>query len=246
VGSFITNLHARGAEPERVVEAVRALNWIPAFVSGRASEAWTSIYAEAGDQNEEMLAAMTSDLSRTLGRSVIAFLVHDSDIFEYFLAENGHLVDVYNSDPGYFTDEPQPPAGGDAKVLGHVCVEPTRTDELDRLLRTKSSQAGDQGGRKASSKDTNVLISRLKETYPAMAAANPNLPSLEALLAQVQVLPAGRLGSFGSAGGDGTFVFAEDMVRELAGHLGLDPEQALGSYRYIVNGEKPDVPLLTA
>jgi hypothetical protein len=121
MGTFVTNLHVRDADLNAVVETLRSLGVVPAYVRGSPQNGWTSIFPEAADQDEVALPEMACHLSKALNRPVIAFLVHDSDIFLYWLCDGGKELDRYNSAPGFFTGEETPPEGGNPEMLTACC-----------------------------------------------------------------------------------------------------------------------------
>jgi hypothetical protein len=73
------------------------------------------------DQDIDGIQALTSKLSRDLHCAAFAAIVHDDDVFGYFLYQDGELTDWYNSAPDYFdfgsAKEPRGPAGGNAERL---------------------------------------------------------------------------------------------------------------------------------
>ena len=138
MGSFITNIHVRDADRNAVIEALRSLGVVPAYVRGSPETTWTSIFPEAGDQNDAALPDMARALSKALKRPVIAFIVHDSDILLYWLCADGKELDRYNSAPGYFTDEETPPEGGNPEALAVYCN--TSADRLARLLHPEEAR----------------------------------------------------------------------------------------------------------
>jgi len=66
---------------------------------------WTSVYeSRMSDQDEAWMSNVASRLSGTLPAAVVAFLVHDSDVFRYWLFEGGKQLDAYNPCSGYIDD----------------------------------------------------------------------------------------------------------------------------------------------
>jgi hypothetical protein len=70
---------------------------------------------------------------------VIAFIVHDSDMFLYWFCEEGKELDRSNSAPGYFTEQEAPPEGGNPETLMVYGQPGTSTDRLLRLLHKKEN-----------------------------------------------------------------------------------------------------------
>jgi hypothetical protein len=240
MGTFVTNLHVRDAAPDAVIEALRSLDVIPAYVRGSPENTWTSIFPRAADQDEAALAEMGSRLSKALNRPVIAFIIHDSDVFLYLLHHGGKELDRYNSAPGYFAGEETPPEGGNPDMLAICCPPGLSTDRLLRLLHPESvapeQPPGKTPDREAKLKE--AVLKKLRQAYPAIAAKMPNPPSLEEFIAQAETrfgalpVPGERASSAAEE-----FVFAEDRLVEFAKLLGIPDGPAVDSYRYLVNGE---------
>src|SRR5207247_3361396 len=51
-----------------------------------------------------------------------------------WLFEGGRIVDAYNSCPDYFGDSNPPRRGGNAEVLRHLLLDPTKVSQLQDLL----------------------------------------------------------------------------------------------------------------
>ena len=217
MGTFVTNLHACGADRHAVIDALRSLNVVPAYVRGSPDNTWTSIFPEAADQD----------------RPVIAFIVHDSDIFLYWLCDSGKELDRYNSAPGFFTGEDMPPEGGNPDKLTLYCPSGLSTDRLSRLLHLERKKVALEATVKE------AVRKKLRQSYPAIAAKMPNPPSLEEFLANAEKRMAARAPSSGesaSATAD-EFLLAEDRAVKLAKLLGIPDGAAVDSYRYLVKGE---------
>jgi hypothetical protein len=117
MGLFYTNITLFEANRTKVVEQVAGKR--NAYVSPTV-DGFTVIYDKhTEDQDPEIIKELTSSLSKNLVCNALAVLVHDSDIFVYWLYNHGKLLDYYNSVPSYFedTEEPSSPTGGDAKKL---------------------------------------------------------------------------------------------------------------------------------
>ncbi len=105
MGAFFTNFHIRGDSPERVAAVLKRRIRARAYVS-EAKNGWVSAYdISCEEQNVDELQRLAKALSEELGAAVFAFLVHDSDVFYYWLYEHGALRDEYNSCPDYFSDD---------------------------------------------------------------------------------------------------------------------------------------------
>ncbi|MDB5431039.1 MAG: ankyrin repeat-containing protein [Caulobacter sp.] len=242
MGSFSTNLHVRGVAPGGLASALSALEATPAYVTAVASHGWTSVYPSNVDQDEHALHRLGARLSHDLGAPVITFLLHDSDIFSYELFEKGHLVDRYESNPGYFEGRNDPPTLHHPEVLLPYGVEGASLDGLLRLLR----QVGADGEPLSR---TDVAIEQLRSNYAHMAAGNPQLPPLADLIdrmrqmqgekAQARARFASEMARELSAGpqSEEQHISAIAVMGALALWLGLTADRAETSYRYIAQGE---------
>ena len=104
------------------------------MVAPPGPEPWITVYDEiTEDQDPDTRRDLGEALSR-VGGAAITVLVHDSDILEMRLCQNGAQVDVYNSYPNYFVQDPnktrEPPVGN-AALWGTV-LAPGATPEALR------------------------------------------------------------------------------------------------------------------
>lgn len=239
MGSFITNLHVRDADRNAVIEALRSLGLVPAYLRGSPQSTWISIFPEAGDQDDTALPEMSRALSKALKCTVIAFIVHDSDILLYWLCNDGKELDRYNSAPSYFIGQETPPEGGNPETLLAYCQPGTSTDRLLRLLHPERNAPAAQAPRKSDNdaiKD--AMRKKLRQSYPTLAAKMPNPPSLEEFLAEAERRMANRHApDKGVPSAAKEFPFAEDQLAELAKALDIRDGLAIDSYRYLANGE---------
>jgi hypothetical protein len=239
MGTFVTNLHVHDAAPQAVIEALRSLAVVPAYVRGSVEKTWTSIFPAAADQDEGVLSEIACGLSSTLNRPVIAFLVHDSDVFLYWLYNNGKELDRYNSAPGFFSGKKTPPEGGNTQMLTVCCPRGLSTDRLLRLLHPERIDHGQPSSKNSDldAKIKDTLRKKLRQSYPAIAAKMPNPPSLEEFLAQAEKGLVDMQVPDEAAPLVTEDVFAEDRLVELAKLLGIPDGPAADSYRYLVKGE---------
>jgi hypothetical protein len=128
MGAFYTNIVLRGPDQGQVVLFLtqeKRLAYVSPTIDG-----FTVVYDEKSEsQDETTLSGLASQLSEAFGCTALAVLVHDSDIFAYWLFEAGELTDEYNSMPGYFDDPSLPPLGGDPNRL---CAAFGVEDGVDR------------------------------------------------------------------------------------------------------------------
>ena len=67
---------------------------------GPALSGWIGLYPNDSLSGEGFAA----EVSKKLGASVLALMVHDSDIFIYSFYQQGQLIDEYSSSPDYFEE----------------------------------------------------------------------------------------------------------------------------------------------
>ncbi len=94
---------------------------------------------KSDSQDDAVINDFGKRTSNDLRAPVLAVLNHDDDILAYWLFEGGELADEYNSCPGYFSDDDETPAGGDAKKLGAAFAVPAKAEhlDLDKVLRNE-------------------------------------------------------------------------------------------------------------
>jgi hypothetical protein len=140
MGTFFTNLHIRSADHLAVAGALRLAGALPAYVT-EAADGWVSAYPQATEEQDvDLLERMAEAVSGALEAAVLAFLVHDSDVFIYLLSEDGATVDRYNSRPNYFGGDPSPPEGGEAARLVPLARPGTRTRQIEEILSNPDAE----------------------------------------------------------------------------------------------------------
>ena len=137
MGSFYTNVLVQGATQDQIAEDLRGVGR-EAYVSPTVGR-FTVVYDALSEcQDHGLLAHFAGQLSRRLGATAMASLMHDDDVLMYWLFQDGELVDEYSSAPGYFEDadgEATPPSGGDARRLCLTFGAEGAADEVERVLR---------------------------------------------------------------------------------------------------------------
>ena len=118
MGAFYGNITLKGPSQSQVVEALRGRR---AIVSPSLEDLTVVFDSACDEQDVEEIEELTERLSRELNCAALAILVHDDDVFAYFLFQGGASVDSYNSCPSYFdfdsSDEPAGPEGGNPDLL---------------------------------------------------------------------------------------------------------------------------------
>jgi len=118
MGAFYTNISLCGPSQEIVADSLRRRDR-EAYVSPSIGGALVVYDRECEEQNQEIMARLTSELSKELQCPALVILIHDDDILWYQLYEKGKLVDEYDSCPSYFDPEAElsSPVGGNAETL---------------------------------------------------------------------------------------------------------------------------------
>ena len=145
MGAFYVNYTVKGADQQSVV---RALSGRKAFVTPEWN-GFTVVFDEESDkQDQGAIAKLAGQLSSELRTTVLALLIHDSDIFWYQLYEGGTLADQYNSAPDYWSPKPEPssPEGGDAERLcsAFQCKDVAKVERILRATFEEYPFAGDR------------------------------------------------------------------------------------------------------
>jgi hypothetical protein len=118
MGWFYTNVTLYKAQQQQVADFL-ARQKRKAYVSPTVAD-FTVVYdKETEDQDTAVLKKLTESLTKKLRCRGLASLVHDSDVYMYWLYDNGKLLDTYNSFPGYFDSEVDDALaeGGDVQKL---------------------------------------------------------------------------------------------------------------------------------
>jgi hypothetical protein len=142
MGAFYANITLKGPSQAAVVDALRGRR---AIVTPRIGDYVVAFDTVCDEQDTDGMQALTSMLSRKLGCPALAIIVHDDDVFGYFLYQEGELTDWYNSSPSYFdfgsTDEPAGPDGGNAERLC-ATFGAGRPEHVEHILRQRPSKDG--------------------------------------------------------------------------------------------------------
>lgn len=155
MGSFFTNVQVHtGEAPAQearaaAVEAVRG--WVArtgyeemaeedadvadrlVLVAPADQTPWIAVYDEATeDQDTRLLDSLAEALSAG-GRAAVSVLVHDSDVLQLRLCQDGRLADVFNSRPDYFdelSDEERARVAGQPERWRPVLADGATPDDL--------------------------------------------------------------------------------------------------------------------
>jgi hypothetical protein len=148
MGAFYTNITLRGPDREQVAQCLKQMKRT-AYVSP-TTDGFTVVYdKETETQDDADLMGLASQLSAAFECPALAVLVHDSDIFAYWLFEEGTLADEYNSAPGYFEGLARAhPAGGNPEKLCAAFAAHDAVDSVTGIFQTvrSSGMGGDRSG----------------------------------------------------------------------------------------------------
>lgn len=147
MGSFYGNIALKGADREKVVGALEALERT-AYVTP-AIDGVTVIYDEE-ELDLDALGEVAATLARDLGCVALTCLNADDDVLMLKLHDAKGLADEYNSCPAadILSDEPlsDTPTGGDAKKIGSAFGVASRAADIEKILRGEYTFAMDRHG----------------------------------------------------------------------------------------------------
>jgi hypothetical protein len=142
MGAFYGNITLKGPSQEQLAKCLRGRR---AIVTPKIGDYIVTFDSVCDEQNIDGIQALTSRLSRELRCPALAVLVHDDDVFGYFLYQKGELADWYNSCPSYFdfgsTEEPAGPDGGSAELLCEVFGAGS-PQGVETILRKRPGKSG--------------------------------------------------------------------------------------------------------
>jgi hypothetical protein len=145
MGAFYTNITLHGPDQEQVIQCLTQMKRT-AYVSPTV-DGYTVVYdEETENQDDADLMGLASQLSRALDCPAFAALVHDSDIFAYWLFQEGTLLDEYDSAPGYLQGFAGPARSGEHP--DKLCAAFAAEDALEavaQVFRTVESRDLDGG-----------------------------------------------------------------------------------------------------
>jgi hypothetical protein len=136
MGLFYTNITLLGASQAQVAQYLKRANRT-AYVSPTVN-GFTVVYdKETEDQDVRVLTDAACRLSKKFKCATLAALVHDSDVFTYWLFEAGRLVDEFDSMPGHFDPGGQqsPPSGGNAEALCSAFGVDDAVDQVSHIFQ---------------------------------------------------------------------------------------------------------------
>ena len=149
MGTTYTNLQVKTEAQDAVVEALMHPLKEPAYVSPSVG-GWVGVYPEGRITD---ITELARQLSVAVSYPAMALMVHDSDVFLYWLYKNGEPRDEFNSDPDWGTDvddEHSPPpdvsekmrVSGSPEALLPYCLSGVTSDQIRGVLHpAEASQA---------------------------------------------------------------------------------------------------------
>ncbi len=147
MGSFYTNITLYKASQKQVADYL-ARQQRAAYVSPTVDD-FTVVYdRETEDQDAKVLKKLAESLTKQFQCSGLASLVHDSDVYVYWLYDNGELLDSYNSLPSYFdaeNDDPTPEGGDVVKLCKAFDRQNTSRDLAQLFQLVEQSNLGSDG-----------------------------------------------------------------------------------------------------
>lgn len=143
MGNFLTNVHVQSSSIEQVTEVLQQLELSGSWVSGPSGK-WVTVWDSIGMTRAWDVA---QHLSKQLEAPAIAFMVHDSDIFFYWLYDNGRQLNQYNSSPDYFGEDTSPEEGiePDCDLLKRYCRNETTVEQLESILKIWTAEEATAG-----------------------------------------------------------------------------------------------------
>jgi DNA-binding YbaB/EbfC family protein len=216
MGAFYVNITLRGPQQVDVIAELKRQQR-RAYVSSSVN-GYTVVYDEICDtQDEDEIKSFVAALSRVFSCPALAALVHDDDVFVYWLYRDGKLLDSYNSAPGYFEGRNLKPKGGKAELLCEIFDAQPQIEEIRRILHTKSP-------------DPKL------DALPDFDDTFHKLQEMMASGEEINEETARNLVDFG----DG-YLFATKRHEDLAQVLGLPSFSVYLGYDYIQHGEWNDL-----
>jgi hypothetical protein len=136
MGLFYTNVILYKVQQQSVANFL-SKQGRSAYVSPTLHD-FTVVYdKETEDQDIKILKQLCASLTKKFECAAWASLIHDSDVYMYWLYHNGKLLDAYNSLPDYFDSEMDMPIpeGGDAEKLCNAFGKISAISEIQKIFK---------------------------------------------------------------------------------------------------------------
>ncbi len=101
MGGRYGSIHIRTDDRDAVLRALDKfeVNLTRNFLVAPVIDGWVTVFPEHNGQDAAVFEPLANKLS---GYALVCCLVHDDDVFAYWLYDRGQLIDSYNSCPDYF------------------------------------------------------------------------------------------------------------------------------------------------
>lgn len=135
MGAFFDSIHIRTDDSEAVNSALEQLakDTDYKFWVGPVNQGWICVCPDKIDSQEPVSAKIAARLPD----DVLHLMVHDDDVFSYYLYRGGKLMDQYNSHPEYFDETSQGDREqyrGRPELLQDLLPDKNSLDKLKKLL----------------------------------------------------------------------------------------------------------------
>ena len=141
MGASCVNFHARSEDSAAVAKALARIVHVEALVAP-PKNGWTTFFDQnASSQDTKQLVRIARSLSKKLQTAVFAFLVHDSDVFQYHLFDQGKLIDQFDSRPDYFgvvSSARRRKYAGQPELFAQLARAGVTVEEIQNVLTDKS------------------------------------------------------------------------------------------------------------
>ncbi len=100
MGGHYGTIHVRTSDRDAVRSAVESLvcERTKRFLIAPSIGGWVTVFPEHNGQDSSVSEALAAKLP---DKTLIHCLVHDDDVFAYWVFEGGRIIDTYNSCPNY-------------------------------------------------------------------------------------------------------------------------------------------------
>lgn len=133
MGGHYGSIHIRTEDRDVVLRALDKfeVNRTRRFLVAPPIDGWVTVFPEHNGQDSSVFEALAAKLPNL---TLVCCLVHDDDVFAYWLIDGGRVLDTYNSCPDYFGSNNPPPRGGNAKSFSILVRDSEKVDQLQKLL----------------------------------------------------------------------------------------------------------------
>lgn len=130
MGNFYTSFTVRSTARDKILEVMKGRKGAVSPTHRGYTVVWD---AECESQDDRIISVLGLRMAKTVAAPVMAALNHDDDVLMFWLYSPEGKIGEYNSAPGYFEGEDQPPSGADAELFVKIMV-PCATDDFRKDL----------------------------------------------------------------------------------------------------------------